>query len=108
MIKSCPHILILPPQPSELEDALLQRDKIIRQLTARLQETAGLKSLSTSIEEPDYLQETQRLSQQVVMLQQQLAQVRNIPQFSVLFGGAPSLWLSGCAPFSLSLFKFCL
>ncbi|KAK7110953.1 hypothetical protein V1264_014745 [Littorina saxatilis] len=60
--------------PSELEDALLQRDKIIRQLTARLQETAGLKSLSTSIEEPDYLQETQRLSQQVVMLQRQLAQ----------------------------------
>jgi len=63
-------------QVQELQDALEQRDKIIRQLTARLQETVAAKSSDAADDRPDYMEETQHLSQQVVLLQKQLTQVR--------------------------------
>ena len=63
-------------QVQELQDALEQRDKIIRQLTAHLQETVAARSNDASDDRPDYMEETQHLSQQVVLLQKQLTQVR--------------------------------
>ncbi|KAL8567865.1 hypothetical protein ACOMHN_058987 [Nucella lapillus] len=56
----------------ELQEALVQRDKIIRQLTAHLQEAALMKADHSGEDPVDYAEETQRLSQQVVLLQQQL------------------------------------
>ncbi|XP_076469593.1 LOW QUALITY PROTEIN: uncharacterized protein LOC143299932 [Babylonia areolata] len=58
---------------SELEEALVQRDKIIRQLTAHLQ-GAALAKVNGAQDPVDYAEETQHLSQQVVLLQQQLTQ----------------------------------
>nr|KAG5706106.1 hypothetical protein BaRGS_025728 [Batillaria attramentaria] len=61
----------------DLHEAVAQRDKILRQLTNRLQETAtSAHSRSQPDGTLDYSLETERLSQQVAVLQQQLAQVR--------------------------------
>ena len=92
----------------ELQGALEQRDKFIRQLTTRLQETVASKSSDTCDDRPDYMQETQNLSQQVVLLQKQLTQVRIVVLWSSL---SPSSDLSlssiyGCAR-KVFFFKFC-
>ena len=110
-------------QMPELQEALVQRDKIIRQLTTHLQETMASRSSSTRDDRPDYTQEMQHLSQQVVLLHEQLTQVRMMVQCLVVqflsFSYSPpplslsvflsifpffSFFISGCGKVS----EFCL
>ena len=102
-------------QMPELQEALVQRDKIIRQLTTHLQETMASRSSSTRDDRPDYTQEMQHLSQQVVLLHEQLTQVRMMVQCLVVqflsFSYPPpspslSLSLSFCLSFPFSLSSF--